>query len=282
MKGPFSTLALPAFPSMPATGPMTNRPQLLRTVELLTDRALGEASADRPIAQSAKNQAGMALAVSVGMPTRARRGWLARCLTGSPRGFTLVELFVVVIIISIIALIAIPAITQQLRDRRTREAAERVATLYRNARMLAMGRGSAVLVSFDLQHDAVTVREAVRGGTGTCALLPSSSCTLTSWELPSTNINGSREVTGLTLPDRQEYANVDITDEAGETLLEVCFTPMGRAVMRTATGVPFVPMNRVEVIAVARVIGGATQGLTRLVTLMPNGMSRLGTSEARP
>lgn len=189
-----------------------------------------------------------------------------------------------VIIISILALTAIPAITHQLRDRRTREAAERIATLYRNARMMAMGRGSAVLVSFDLQQDTVTVREAVRGGTGTCAHLPSSSCTLTNWTAASTDPNSSRVISDFELHNHPQYAGIDIGDENDDELLEVCFTPMGRAIARTASGdgTPFAPMNQISVIAVSRVVGGATQGLTRLVTLSPNGMSRLGTSESRP
>ena len=263
---------------------MAGSSQLLHTAELLADSTRTEAFQDRPFAQIAERQTGTPLASRWTVSTVVRRARLEYhgCFAGSRRGFTLVELFVVVVIISVLAVIAIPAITQQLRDRRTREAAERIATVYRNARMLAMGRGSAVLVSFDLRRDTITVREAVRGGTGTCALLPSSSCTLTNWVLPPTNINGSRQVSRLSLPTHQRYPEVDISDEDGNSLIEVCFTPMGRSVIRTEAGVPFDPMNGVEVIAVSRVVGGNTQGLTRLITLMPNGMSRLGTSEARP
>ena len=101
-----------------------------------------------------------------------RRSRSAQPLTVRPphptwrRGFSLVELFVVVVIIAVIALLAMPAITKQMRDRRTREVAERLATLYRNARMRAMGRGSAVMIQFDYANDRVQVREAVRGGAG--------------------------------------------------------------------------------------------------------------------
>ena len=61
--------------------------------------------------------------------------------TAARRGFTLVELMVVVVMITVLATLAIPLVTEQLRDRRTQEAAERVAGVYRDARMRAMGRG---------------------------------------------------------------------------------------------------------------------------------------------
>ncbi|HEY6556981.1 MAG TPA: prepilin-type N-terminal cleavage/methylation domain-containing protein, partial [Polyangiaceae bacterium] len=45
------------------------------------------------------------------------------------RGFTLIELMVVVIIIAVLAVIAIPQITFRMRDRRTQAAAQEVSTL---------------------------------------------------------------------------------------------------------------------------------------------------------
>src|SRR5512146_66728 len=86
---------------------------------------------------------------------------------GAERGFTLVELIVVVIIIAVLAVMAIPTITQQMRSRRTQFAAKEVAALYRDARMRAMGRGSAVLVRFESNVTAegrLEMREAVRSG----------------------------------------------------------------------------------------------------------------------
>ncbi|HSC85960.1 MAG TPA: prepilin-type N-terminal cleavage/methylation domain-containing protein, partial [Polyangiaceae bacterium] len=78
-------------------------------------------------------------------------------------GFTLVELMVVVLIITILAVIAVPGISRQLANRRARTSADFIATLYRNARLRAMARGSAVLVRFDAATSRYEVREAIWG-----------------------------------------------------------------------------------------------------------------------
>jgi prepilin-type N-terminal cleavage/methylation domain-containing protein len=193
------------------------------------------------------------------------------------RGFTLVELMVVVIIISVLAVIAIPAITYQMRDRRTAEAAERIATLYRNARLRAMGRGSAVLVSFDLTNERVDVREAIRGGSGNaCARLPMSSCTMTNWAATGAAAQ-SQLLETLDLPQRAEYSGIALS--GATQLLEVCFTPMGRPVQRTVAGSTFAGMTGVPVISVTRSSGGQIAGLVRRVALLPNGLARLSTAE---
>jgi len=205
-------------------------------------------------------------------------GTAGRFHAAPERGFTLVELFIVVVIISVLAVIAIPAITYQLRDRRTAEVAERVAALYRNARLRAMGRGSAVLVRFDLANDRVDVREAIRGGAGdACARLPMSSCTLTGWAATSTT---NQLLETLDLPQRGEYAGIGLTAATG--LLEVCFTPMGRPVSRTVEGGAFAGMVGVPVITVKRSADGKVIGLVRRVALLPNGLARLSTAEQVP
>ncbi len=202
------------------------------------------------------------------------------------RGFTLVELMVVVIIVTIVTAMAIPMVTRQMQDRRTHEAAQRVAALYRNARMRAMGRGSAIMVRFSPgTRGAFTVLEAQRGTTDApvgvsdddCATLPISSCLTPDW-------NGAegvtyRRVTELDLAARGEYDSLSITmeDQSGTGLsnLDVCFTPMGRTFFRKETTAALTPLTNTHVAEVFRAKGGSRIGRTRRILLPPNGAARI-------
>lgn len=213
----------------------------------------------------------------------SNRGQKART---SQRGFTLVELVVVVIIVGVMAVLAIPTITGQMRSRRTQFVAKEVASLYRNARMRAMGRGSAVLIRFDRSVDAegrFEVREAVRSAQANpnCDRLPVSSCTLTTW-LPA---NPDSMVIGqLTIAGRSELEGIRtrVRDpgNADQTSMDVCFTPMGRAFMRYGQNNPFTPQTTVPRVMVSRV-NTTTEipyGPSRWVLVPPNGNARLGTA----
>lgn len=65
------------------------------------------------------------------------------------RGFTLVELMIVVAIIAILATIATPTLTDSMRRNRSRNSASDVASVLRNARTQAMSRGEIVLVQIN-------------------------------------------------------------------------------------------------------------------------------------
>jgi prepilin-type N-terminal cleavage/methylation domain-containing protein len=78
--------------------------------------------------------------------TRLRFPTCAAVQRSSSRGFTLLEIMTVVVIIGVFAVLALPSMVFRLRDRKTSAVGQQLATMYRTARMRAIGRGSTVLV----------------------------------------------------------------------------------------------------------------------------------------
>lgn len=181
----------------------------------------------------------------------------------------------VVIMITLLAAMAIPLATRQLRDRRTQDAAQKIATLYQSARMRAMGRGSAVLVRYTAGTPGTfTVLEAQRGPNDTasgapnpaCAALPVSSCLTTDWDNAATE-------------QYRTVATLDLTADAGLTIvmnggvdLDMCFTPMGRTYAAT-TGQTLTNVTSVYTATVGRAASSNVRA--RQVLVLPNGAARL-------
>lgn len=211
----------------------------------------------------------------------------ARKIRRESAGFTLVELIVVVIIIAVLAVLALPSITEQMRSRRTQNAAKEIANLYRVARMRAMGRGAATLVRYDASVDPeghVEIREAVRSGAvgdPNCAKLPVSACSATTWVSGAAT---NQLIQQFTAANRAEYSGLrtDLTVlGAGATQLDLCFSPLGRAVFRTDQVSQFTPLTTVPVMRVFRLnTSNVPYGLARRVLIQPSGNAMVGEAEA--
>ena len=181
----------------------------------------------------------------------------------------------VVVLIAIMASIAVPGVVQRLRERRVSEAADRIAALYRNARMRALGRGAAVLVRY--QGSQFFVYEAVQGtaavANAACASLPSASCLRANWA--NAGADTRREIGGFRYADRGEYTDANVTvavatSGGAVSQLDVCFNPSGQSFTRTDFAGSFSALNSV---VTANVIRSAGIGIQRRVSVLPNGVA---------
>ena len=204
------------------------------------------------------------------------------------RGFTLIELMIVVVIIAVLAVIAVPLFAQRMQGRQVFQTAGRVADLYRGSRTRALARGAAVVVQLTPGDLSLQVLEGVQGtdyatasGKALCGNLPTRGCLTNNWgNVGSGGTIGTARVIERMANDpvKTSYAVGAAAAITSGDPISLCFSPAGRTFFNTGT--TWTPeswqiLTAPLTLQVASKTPSSTTPRSYKIVVMPNGTARL-------
>jgi prepilin-type N-terminal cleavage/methylation domain-containing protein len=180
------------------------------------------------------------------------------------RGYTLVELMIVVSIIAVMAAGIAPAITTAMYDGRAANAASDLVRLGGRARAEATFTGLAHLLSYS--------RDATNLGQVRLARGVNNRCNLQGWGAATPVVDGVLMITYNAADSRSHV--IDLQPESGVAALDICYQPDGSMLTRTGTGL-FAAPNGALRFTITHTISSTAQGVVRKVLFPYGGVARL-------
>ena len=180
---------------------------------------------------------------------------------------------VVIMLVGAVTTLAAPSVMQLVKNERQAERVRAIAAVISNARSLAMGRGSSVLVRYPDANGNIEVREAVRGlEAAGCTNVAAVGC---SWPGRWDSIALSQPIERLSVSGIDPAMTVEGPDGVVGAV-SLCFTPQGRTWASLGPN-PLRPLTS-EVSFVAE----NDYFIERRVVVLPTGATRLIVTNTNP